>query len=584
MTVGIRLLWGREEIPRYPPFLRGLPAVRAHQVVATQTELIARIRHVAALGKAEFERLVAPCISAYAAFVHLLPASSAHHHRGAGGLFRHGLEVAFLAGQSVDGVVFVTEGFPGERKTLEPRWRLATLLAGLFHDVGKPVSDLAVTDQDGATLWNPYRESLEGWLRRKGVRRYFLHWREDRHRRHESHGVAVTGHLMPRESLAWLTEGRPVIAQAMLDAIAGAAGKDNTVAQLVLQADCASVESDLKTWRDITGDHGIGVPVERYVLDAMRTLIRRGPWRVNQPGARVWHLAEGCFVVWPAGARDVGEYVSRERIPGAPRDPDTLADVLIERGLADSFVAADGARHRYWPIQPDVLAAGGQVMRLYALRLAAPDILFDAAPARVAGGVVRESPSNAVPELRTEQAGAGQAEEEADVGEHTDADPVARMGGANAPDEVPLRTREVAEGSSPSGIPEEEAGSAAVLLPAADAEASVAAWLEAQGPAGAVLKALAEDLRDGRKRLGEDARMVGHCLALRYPDTVSGYGVEPGRVRDLFAELAWLEPDPTAPRRKLRVVDGMRALVLAPDLTRRLLVIPALARAGEGAD
>jgi conjugal transfer pilus assembly protein TraI len=31
-----------------------------------------------------------------AAFVHLLPASQAHHHRGAGGMLRHSLEVALF--------------------------------------------------------------------------------------------------------------------------------------------------------------------------------------------------------------------------------------------------------------------------------------------------------------------------------------------------------------------------------------------------------------------------------------------------------------------------------------------------------
>nr|WP_276611704.1 TraI domain-containing protein [Thiorhodococcus mannitoliphagus] len=36
-----------------------------------------------------------PLIERYAAFAHLLRALETQHHRGAGGLFRHGLEVAF---------------------------------------------------------------------------------------------------------------------------------------------------------------------------------------------------------------------------------------------------------------------------------------------------------------------------------------------------------------------------------------------------------------------------------------------------------------------------------------------------------
>jgi hypothetical protein len=60
--------------------------------------------------------------------VHLLPASEAHHHRG----------------------------------------------AGLCHDLGNPVSDLAITNRDGGTQWRPLPGSLIDWAQRQGVDRYFL--------------------------------------------------------------------------------------------------------------------------------------------------------------------------------------------------------------------------------------------------------------------------------------------------------------------------------------------------------------------------------------------------------------------------
>ncbi len=64
---------------------------------------------------AEFEALAMPVLWRYAAFVHLLPASETHHHRGAGGLLRHGLEVAFWAAQASDALIFSMEGTPNER-------------------------------------------------------------------------------------------------------------------------------------------------------------------------------------------------------------------------------------------------------------------------------------------------------------------------------------------------------------------------------------------------------------------------------------------------------------------------------------
>lgn len=124
-------------------------------------------------------------IQRYAAFVHLLPASESHHHRGAGGLFRHGLEVAFWAAQASESVIFSIEGTPRERRDNEPRWRLASCFSGLLHDVGKPLSDVSITDKDGSITWNPYSESLHDWAHRHEIDRYFIRWRDKRHKRHE---------------------------------------------------------------------------------------------------------------------------------------------------------------------------------------------------------------------------------------------------------------------------------------------------------------------------------------------------------------------------------------------------------------
>ena len=58
---------------------------------------------------------------------------------------------------------------PAERRDLEPRWRLAAGLAGLCHDVGKPVSDLSVSDREGRTTWRPLLESLTDWATANGI-------------------------------------------------------------------------------------------------------------------------------------------------------------------------------------------------------------------------------------------------------------------------------------------------------------------------------------------------------------------------------------------------------------------------------
>jgi len=294
------------DIPRYPPFVKGLPVAAPVRIVATQRELITRLQDGLAFTDARFAVLVRPIIERYAAFVHLLPASEAHHHRGAGGLLRHGLEVAFHAAQASQGRIFALDRSPAERRELEPRWRLAAGLAGLCHDVGKPVSDLSVSDREGRTTWRPLLESLTDWAAANDVEHYFLRWRERRHARHETFGLLMLERILTPEVTAWLVDADPEIMQGLLSAVAGI--DDGAVlGNLVVEADRASVERDLRENHIDPATTSLGVPVDRYLLDAMRRLARGGRWQINVPGARLWMLAEGLHLVWPAGAEDVVE-------------------------------------------------------------------------------------------------------------------------------------------------------------------------------------------------------------------------------------------------------------------------------------
>ena len=390
------------EIPRYPPFLKGLPVAAPARIVATQGALIARLQDGLAFTDARFAALVRPVVERYAAFVHLLPASEAHHHRGAGGLFRHGLEVAFHAAQASQGRIFALDRGPAERRELEPRWRLAAGLAGLCHDVGKPVSDLSVSDREGRTTWRPLLESLTDWATANGVAHYFLRWRERRHARHETFGLLVLERILTPEVTAWLVDADPEILQGLLAAVAGI-DDGAALGTLVAEADRASVERDLRENHIDPAATSLGVPVDRYLLDAMRRLARGGRWQINVPGARLWMLAEGLHVVWPAGVEDIVGLLAADRVPGIPRDPDTLADILLERGLALPR-QEEAHTHRYWRLAPTPLARDGQVVTLSMLRLASPDLVLAGAPPAPVGVVLPSEPSirgGAAPSVET---------------------------------------------------------------------------------------------------------------------------------------------------------------------------------------
>jgi len=603
-----------EEIPRYPPFTKGLPAATVARILATQVELTDALRHTLALPERDFHTIVLPVVERYAAFTHLLPASEAHHHRGAGGLFRHGLEVAYWATLASEGVVFGAGATPRERKEQEPRWRLAVCLAGLLHDIGKPVSDLSVLDRDGGTQWNPYLENLTEWAENNGVDRYFLRWRDKRHQRHEQFSVLVAERVLTPNCLSYLTQPGPEIMQAMLEAIAGVE-QDGTFHRLVLEADRKSVERDLKA-HHIPADVGLGVPVEKYLLDAMRRLIREGRWTDNQRGARVWRFADGLHVVWKTAAQEIVELLARDKVPGIPRDPDTLADILIERNLAVPRNTADGRTYRYWRMAPAELD-----IALYMLRLASPELIYPGEPpVIVEGRVLDETESDTTLSGKEVQGPDKPASPSPSIADsQSDGEQQRAPSGPSSVDAPRKATRSAAEmgiqavvaaAAKPRGPAEQHTvqpmprteqtaavdefvPAAAPLPPAVPSletdhprktprfsdgpspaekvRDDVRAWLASHGLAGEILRT-ALDLCPDEHVPG--IRVIDGRLWLPHPVTAERISREPKEFLRILDEASWIETDLRSPLRKIREVGGMRGLMLLPELSRR--VIPLL--------
>lgn len=578
-----------QEIPRYPPFAKGLPAVTPDKVLKTQEQLLADIRHTLGLDHDLFDRLIFPVLQNFAAFVHLLPASEAHHHRGAGGLFRHGLEVAYWAARASEGVVFVATGTPLERKQLEPRWHVAVCLAGLLHDIGKPVSDVMVVDASGEKTWNPCNESLMEWAGRHGIDRFFLRWRDRRFRRHEQFSVLVAERVLTPDIRAWLIEPGPEILQAVLEGMSGA-NPEHVLSRLVNDADRTSVERDLRA-NSMPQDMSMGVPVERYLLDAMRRMVSDGIWSVNDKGARVWVLRDGVFVVWKHAAMDITDVLSRDRIPGIPRAHDTLADILIERSLAIPHQRPDGTTYRYWPVAPRVLESEGKHVTLHMLKLASPDLIFSSEPPAPVDALIADQIEKHAEQgeraKRAARAGiklsgqdrqmelaeghVSQEQQSPDVGD-VKGEPPEEMQVAIPPPEARKRapeskptlpetsTNEDTEpsveqaGDKPSKTPSRE-------QPSTEPPKEIHDLLRHGGQAGEILTAMALDIRHGRKKWGQSIARVAGEVVVVYPEGAKTYG-DPGQILKLLAEQGWVTTDPLAPMKKVRDIAGIKGLVL----------------------
>jgi conjugal transfer pilus assembly protein TraI len=552
-------------------------------VVATQRELIARLQDGLAFTDARFHSLVVPVVRRYAAFVHLLPASEAHHHRGAGGLFRHGLEVAFHAAQASQGMIFALDRSPGERRELEPRWRLAAGLAGLCHDLGKPVSDLSVSERDGRTTWRPLLESLTDWAAVNGVAHYFLRWRERRHRRHETFGLLVLERILTPEVTAWLADPDPEVMQGLLAAVAGI--DDGAVlGRLVSEADRASVERDLRENHIDPATISLGVPVDRYLLDAMRRLVRGGRWQINVPGARLWLVPDGLHLVWPAGAEDVVSLLAADRVPGIPRDPDTLAQILLERGLAIPRQEGDTAQ-RYWRIAPEPLARDGKVITLSMLRLASPDLVIaGVVPTPV--GVIAENIASATPALpdtpTAEAAGPKREATSTPTGPPTTdsqtpspipTKPNSESGvvqSGSVGSTLKARTASAVDGKAGAGAQDDTQGG--------DETGNAEGWFRSRGSGGEHLLSLARALENDEAAVKERVLIVNEQVLVRFPDGLAGLGSPPQSQLEALAGSGLLETDPLAPLRRVRVIDGVHGALLTPEASRHVFAVIGPAR------
>ncbi|WP_223296646.1 MobH family relaxase [Thiorhodovibrio frisius] len=552
-----------EEIPRYPPFVKGLPLPTLPQLMATQSELIARLRKELMLGDDDdgtnrWESYILPVIERYAAFVHLIPASEAHHHRGAGGLYRHGLEAAFHATRSSKGVMIGLDRPRVERRQLEPRLRVAAALGGLFHDAGKVIHDVTATDRDGRSSWSPIDQDLDDWANQRGLDRYFLHWREQRAQGgHEAFNLIALKRILPARVERWLSHPDPNLYSGFLAAITGVPHSSPLV-ELVRKADRVSVEQDLREHRIESIDTAVGVPVDRYLIDAMRRLLHDGRWTVNFPGARVWLFADlGLHLVWPAAAKDMSELLAKDRVPGIPRDPDTIAEVLLERGLAIPRLDALG-QHPTWRMAPALLSGeNGKPVELAMLRLKDTGVLFPfGAPGTVElwSAPEESQPARSEPQRPSEPVVASQ---DAPSGQ-PESTP------ASVGTTVPLA-------SEPSVV--SAAGKPSEPSPALSSNPSTAAieqarrWLTKSSTSTARLAKTIDSLdRD----LHTHALWRDGLLWLRYPDWFETTGWPAPEAAQALSEDGWLEPDPQTPMRRVRDHAGQRWLALNAQLSEQL--------------
>jgi len=284
----------------YPPVDPGIPVRPIEEVLASQKDLIERIKVCYGVDRSTFEQDLLSLIHHYAEFVHLLPATPNNYFNVPGGLLRMGLEVAFFSLQGTDGHIFSGRSTISVRRHLEPRWRHATFAAGLCCELHRTLSHVIVTDEKG-NEWQPYLQPLSHWLAQQKADHYFLKWRPNA-RESRSLGVFVLPRIIPETILQHLAAENDVIVPHMMASISGMAlyPEHNILDDLVRRSVALVIDRYLQASADRYGTPQLGSHLERYLVDAIRRLVSSSSaWIPNAEKSRVWFGSDGLFIVWP---------------------------------------------------------------------------------------------------------------------------------------------------------------------------------------------------------------------------------------------------------------------------------------------
>lgn len=342
--------WPLADVPRYPPYDKGMPVVPCEQVVASQQELAARLFRTAGVSRAEFDVHMQPVVHNLARYVHLLPASAAAYFRGAGGLFRLALEVGLYSLQGANAAVFPTGGGTERRHHMQPRWAMSVFFAGVCAQLYRTVNSMVVLDRDN-NAWSPLTEPLYDWALSQNASHYFIRWMEgDDVRGAQASAAFLVNMILPKETLQYLSDGNNQVVPAMSAAIASAGDTaENVITRIIAPITTRVIEADVRMSPHHYGHLTVGMHLEPHLIDGMRRLYRSGKWVINQKqkGGRLFVGPDGVYLEWETASRELVEQLIKEKFAGIPTEMDTLAELLCAANVFERPLAGG----RYWSIQ-----------------------------------------------------------------------------------------------------------------------------------------------------------------------------------------------------------------------------------------
>lgn len=551
------------------------PFRKTEVLLNDEKSLIARIRLNSGISNEMFERLYVPLLTRYAEYIQTLPASRNKHHFAPGGLWQYSLEVALLSLQTADSKIFSGSEPVELRHQIEPRWRFASFCAGLLLDVGIVISHMRVLSSNGIT-WEPLLSPLYSWGAQLGADYYYIQWLPEddllQERQYRMFSGVLANRLLPPEILSYLCEGNTSILHEMVLALSGlsALHSQNTLLQIIDQSRNSSIELETKSRAGFIPTGTIGLPVETYLLDAIRSLAK-SHWKINMPGSLLWVTKNGLFICWEEAVPAILNYLERQGLHTMPKMASTLAEILLQHKMAIS--PTSGKVHdMYWSVE---VPGKGLVA---ALMFSSPELIFgntNHTPVEIT--VLPSSHINNF-DVRMEGKHVGPIKEYIDREDQTANSDKKILDGNLTNKTAVIQTNEVPDKVNYDEInkvpdiiemKKNDVSHKSVVSLKTPEESLV--WLRKQGKSGEILAALAEDCKSGRKRPGIDVFWVDSGLAVIFPSALVGNGFDPAKALSAIRDKGWVVANQKTNKSILHdisVTGGVvtKALILTPTI------------------
>lgn len=319
-----------------------LPILSAQEIVK-HLSLESRLKSIEKLtgtGSEYYQLLYAPALRQYIESVQLVPASTAHHHAGPGGLVIHTLDVIDIALRDRKSYNLPQQALAETIAQQEHAWTYAIFAAGLLQDIGKLICDIRLL-LDTGTVWTPHGDNIL----QSGAKHYTVVFERTNSNLHTRLRNGFL-HLLPPRGRGWLAQFPDILTQ-LTAWLNGDPYEWGTIGEIVRQAVDESVTRNLKMGGNRKRfPNAPTAPLVDTLTTTLRQLLDEGRLKINRAdGGAGWCDGPYTYLLCGSVGDAVRSYLYNAGATETPLDNSHIFETWLAHGFVEGTPAGDAVWH-----------------------------------------------------------------------------------------------------------------------------------------------------------------------------------------------------------------------------------------------